>query len=140
MSFFCLAKAKICVFSVWGRVREMGSVSRPPIPSSVGIYRPALWDNVICFTSHIFYTFLHKCSFINYLWQKEKHLQINNYFLLVSSFTSPLTVFFIKIPSTCHFLQHVEHCQGNGKIYILAIVMTLSEPQYSKCILGLADI
>ena len=75
--FLSSSGKKNVFFSVWGRVREMGSVSRPPIPSSVGIYRPALRDNVICFTSHIFYTFLHKCSFINYLWQKEKHLQIN---------------------------------------------------------------
>ena len=81
LSFFCLARAKnMCFFSVWGRVREMGSVSRPPIPSSVGINRPALWDNVTCFTSHIFYTFLHKCSFINYLWQRKNISKLTNNF------------------------------------------------------------
>ena len=92
-SFFCLARAKnMCFFSVWSRVREMGSVSRPPIPSSVGIHRPALWDNVTCFTSLIFYSFLHKCSFINHLWQRKNISKLTNNFYRYPLSHHPLTI------------------------------------------------
>ena len=37
------------------------------------------------------------------------------------------------------YSRYSRLCRNHSK-YILAIVMTLSEPQYSKCILGLADI